>query len=170
LFGSGLQHASKGFPVSRRNWKLVKPTSAVAALRLCKEFAAERANLSVERIADRMGVSHDSLYKWLSTGRLPAILLPTFEMVCGCHFTTEWLAASAGKLVIAMPTGKTATQTEMVALNTGFSAALQLLTDFYADRADPETTVAALTAHLTKVAWHHANVLQHAAPELDFNA
>jgi hypothetical protein len=155
--------------MSRRNWKRVRPCSMVEALRLCKEFAQERHNLSIERIADRMGVTHDSLYKWLATGRMPAILIPAYELACGCNFVSEWLAASAGKLVINMPTGRSAGQTDMVELNTGFAAALQLLTDFYAGsgKAAPEETLAALTSHLQQVAWHHANVGRHAEPELE---
>ena len=156
--------------MTRRNWKRVRPASLVEALRLCKEFAQERKNLSIERIADRMGATHDSLYKWLATGRLPAILIPSFEQTCGCHFASEWLAASAGMLMIAMPTGRTAKQTDMVELNSCFAAALQLLTDFYATpaKADASETLAALTHHLSQVAWHHANVGLHANPELEF--
>lgn len=158
--------------MTRRNWKRVHPNSLVDALRLCKEFAQEKSNLSIERIADRMGVSHDSLYKWLATGRLPAILIPTFEHACGCHFASCWLAASAGKLAIDMPTGRTATQTDMVELNSSFGAALQLLSDFHAapGKADAAATLAALTSHLQQVAYHHANVAQHTTPELDFAA
>lgn len=156
--------------MSRRNWKRLRPNSLVEALRLCKEFAQERHNLSIERIADRMGATHDSLYKWLATGRLPAILIPAYELACGCNFASEWLAASAGKLVINMPTGRSVGQTDMVELNTGFAAALQLLTDFYASpaQADPAQTLAAMTSHLQQVAWHHANVGRAANPELEF--
>ncbi len=156
--------------MTRRNWKRVRPISAVDALRLCKEYAQETKNLSVERIADRMGVTHDSLYKWLATGRLPFILIPAYELACGCHFASEWAAASAGKLVINMPSGRAVTQGDLVELNSCFGAALQLLADFYnaPARADASQTLAALTTHLSQVAWHHANVGQFANPELEF--
>lgn len=155
---------------TRRNWKRIHPNSTVDALRLCKEYALETKNLSIERIADRMGASHDSLYKWLATGRMPLISLMSFELACGCHFASEFLAASAGKLVVSIPTGRASSTASMVELNTGFAEALQLLTDFYAAPAhtDPAETVAALTRHLQQVAFHQANVLQHATPELDF--
>lgn len=156
--------------MSRRNWKRVRPNSLTEALRLCKEFAQERANLSIERIADRMGASHDSLYKWLATGRLPAILIPAYEHACGCHFVSEWLAASAGRMVVEVPNGRKVAQTELVELNSGFAQALQLLTDFYASggQQDADATAAALTQHLQQVAWHRANVAQHSTPELEF--
>jgi len=155
--------------MSRRDWKRARPNSLVHALRLCKEFALERHHMSVERIADRMGQSHDSLYKWLATGRMPAILVPAYEHACGCNYVSCWLASSAGRMVIDMPTGRAAGQVDMVELNTGFAAALQLLTDFYAKPGgDPANTLAALQAHLSQVAWHQANVSRYSTPELEF--
>lgn len=156
--------------MTRRNWKRVSPTSLIEALRLCKEYAAERSNLSIERIADRMGVTHDSLYKWLATGRLPAITLPAYELACGCSFASTWLATSAGKLVIDMPTGRTATPSDLMQLNTGWAAALELLTAFHANphKANADDTLAALKEHLTQVAHQHANIAKASAPEFDF--
>lgn len=156
--------------MTTRNWKRVRASSATDALRLCKEFAQEKKNLSIERIADRMGVSHDSLYKWLAKGNLPYILVPAFELACGCHFASDWAAASAGKLAIDMPTGRTATQTDMVELNSCFGAALQLLSDYYSApaKADAVATLAALHNHLSQVAWHQHNVATYTNPELEF--
>lgn len=59
--------------------KRQRANSLLHALRLCKEWAQAKRHLSVERIADRMGTTHDSLYKWLATGRMPAILIPAYE-------------------------------------------------------------------------------------------
>lgn len=156
--------------MTRRNWKLARPNSAIDALRLCKEYAQEKKNLSIERIADRMGVTHDSLYKWLSTGRLPYMLLQAYELACGCHFASEWAAASAGKVVISIPTGTKVTQGDLVELNTGFAAALQMLGDYYnaPHKADAAETMAALESHLQQAGWHHRNVGQFANPELEF--
>lgn len=156
--------------MTRRNWKLARPASLTEALRLCIEYAKDRHNLSVERVADRMGASHDSLYKWVASGRLPANLLLAFESACGCHFASIWQAMAAGKLVIDMPTGSKAGHTDMVALNSGFASALQLLTDFYAAPCQASTgaVLAALTAHLQQVSWHHANVEHSSTPEFDF--
>ena len=156
--------------MTRRVWKNVRPNSLVHALRLCKEFAQDRHNLSVERIADRMGVSHDSLYKWLATGRLPAILIPAYEHACGASFASVWLATSANKLVIDMPTGRKADGTELLDMNSSCAAALQLLTAFYAapHATCPEATLLALRQHMEQVAFHHNNVAQYATPELEF--
>lgn len=155
--------------MSRINWKRVRPTSLVEALRLCKAYALERKNLSVERIADLMGVSRDNLYKWLGTGRMPANLIPAYEHTCGAHFVSDWLAASAGRMAIPVPTGRRVEAADMVELNSGFAQALQLLTDFYAaaGKADPAATLDALQAHLQQVAFHQHNVATYATPELD---
>ncbi len=156
--------------MTRRNWKQARPSSAIDSLRLCKEYAQDKKNLSVERIADRMGVTHDSLYKWLATGRMPAILIPAFEHVCGCNFVSVWFVTSAGKLVIDMPTGRVGTPEALMAVNTSCAAALQLLTAFYAmpQGADTEETLAALRTHMEQVAFHHHNVASYATPELEF--
>ncbi|WP_250961260.1 hypothetical protein [Serpentinimonas maccroryi] len=154
----------------RRNWKRVRANSLVQALRLCKDYALERRNLSVERIADRMGVTHDSLYKWLASARLPVCLVPTYEHTCGCHFVSDWLAACAGRMAIEVPTGKSAGHADMVEMNSGFAQALQLLTDFYANpaAADAQATATALRLHLERVAYHQHNVAHCLEPELEF--
>ena len=153
-----------------RNWKRLRPNSLVHALRLCKDYALERHQLSVARIADRMGTSEDSLYKWLGTGRMPANLIPSFELACGCphHYASIWFATSAGKLVIDLPKGHKVQESDLVKLNSGFAEALQLLQDFAAGTCDAQQTLQALQLHLEQAAWHHANVSAHATPELEF--
>ncbi|MGJ7605461.1 hypothetical protein ACSFA7_14075 [Variovorax sp. LT1R20] len=158
-------------PTGRRNWKRVRATSLRHALELCKDHAREKLNRSVEGIASEMGVAdHWTVYKWLQTGRIPAILIRPFETACGIDFVTRWLAASSGRMLVDIPSGRALKDTDLVELHTGFSQALKFITDFYAGNADPEATVAALTTHLENVAWHRANVTQHSSPELDFDS
>lgn len=157
-------------PAGRRNWKRLRATSLRHALELCKDHAREKLNRSVEGIASEMGIAdHWTVYKWLQTGRIPAILIRPFETACGIDFVTRWLAASSGRMLVDIPSGRALKETDLVGLHSGISHALKLLTDFYAGNADPEATVAALTAHLENVAWHRANVTQHSTPELDFD-
>lgn len=147
-----------------------RPTSAAHGTRLCLQYANVKLNRSVERVADMSGVTHDSLYKWQASGRMPLIVIPAFEHACGCNYVSEWLAASSGKVAISIPTGRAVKQGDLVELNTGFGAALQLLADLYntPQKADVSGTLDALTRHLQQVAWHHANVGQFATPELEF--
>lgn len=156
--------------MSRRNWKHARASSLLEALRMCKEFALDRHNLSVDHIATRMGATVDSLYKWLGTGKMPANLVPVYEHACGCRFVSLWFAANTGKLVIDRPTGRAVTPTDMVEFNSGFAQALQLLSDFHANptQADATATLEALSRHLEQVAFHHRSVATYATPELEF--
>lgn len=157
--------------MTRRVWNRWQPASLREALQGCKDFALERHNLSVERIAERMGLSdHWALYKWIANGRMPLVLVPAFEHACGIALVARWMAATSGKLLVDMPRGQQASAAELVQLNSGFAAALQLLTDFYqgTPQADAGATLAALRAHLEQVAAHHQNVAVYATPELEF--
>lgn len=172
LFGRG---PLVTLPKRPADWKRVQPTSLRHAIELCKNHALTVHNRSVERIAELMGLpDHWALYKWLQNGRMPACLIRPYEQACGAHYITRWVAASAGLLTVDMPTGRTATASDMVALNTGFAQALQLLTNLYqggqngGPKADAAATLEALRSHLEQVAYHHHNVAQHATPQLEF--
>ena len=155
----------------RRNWKRIQPTSLRHALELCKDHARERLNRSVERIAEEMGIAdHWTLYKWIQTGRIPASMIPPYETACGIDLVTRWFAVRSGRLLIDVPVGRQLTATDMADLHRDFAKALALLADFYEGKAEAEPTKAALSTHLEQVAWHRANVAQHAEPELDFTS
>ena len=95
--------------MSRRNWKRWQPATLRDALKGCKDFALERHNLSVERIAERMGLEdHWSLYKWIANGRMPLVLAPAFEHACGINLVARWMAATDGKLLVDIPKGQQA--------------------------------------------------------------
>lgn len=153
--------------MSRRNWKRVRPNSLRQAMQLCLDYARERHNRSVERVADLMGLaSHWTLYKWMENGRLPAVLIRPFEHACGVTFVTDYVALSAHKLPVDMPAGKPAQDTDVLALQTQFNEAVNLLARFYKGDADAGETIAALTAAMADIANHRANVAQSLEPEL----
>lgn len=157
--------------MAARNWKRFRANNLRDAMRACKDYALEKRQLSVPRIGELMGdVSEDSLYGWLSKSSMPLRLVPTFELVCGAHFVSEWLAASAGRMVIAMPKGKKANQAELLQITTDCSAAMEKLAAFYADpsKVDTAELMEMLQRHLEQVAFQHQNVGQYIAPELEF--
>ena len=155
--------------MAKRNWKKHRSTSLTSAIRDCKDFALDVHGRSVAHLADLSGQTEDSIYKWMSSGRLPAIVIKPFELACGCSFITDFLAASGDRLVIDMPKGRTVGQSDLVELNTTFAQAFKLLNDFYNGKADQEETQAAIKLHLEQFAWHHHNVATHANPELEFD-
>lgn len=152
-------------------WNKRQPSSLRDAMEMCKDFAREVHNMSIERIADRMGVMDKwSLYKWFQNGRMPVSLIQPFEFACGINYVTRWLASSDNKLLVDVPKGKLHGKDDMVQLNTSFAAALDLLNTFYegGGTADPQATLAALKNHLTQASYHHANVQACIQPELEF--
>lgn len=155
------------FPARRRDWKRVRPTNIRESFRLCKEFARERKNLSVARIAELMGISEDLLYKWLSNGKMPANLIPTYEHICGCHFATEYLAGGAARLVIEIPTGRNADPMEMGQLQLQLTETVALLMRYYKGEANQQQTLDSITNALIGLATHRENVARGEQVELD---
>lgn len=155
------------FPTKRRDWKRVRPTSLREAFRLCIEYARDRKNLSVDRIADLMGISVDLLYKYLADGSMKAREIRVFEGLCGVSFVTGHLAASDSRIVIEIPTGRVADALEINDLQAVIADAMGLLIRFYGGDADQAATEAGLTEILVGVAWHRENVHKAAQPELE---
>lgn len=154
--------------MARRNWKKVQPTSLRNALELCKEYAREKHNLSVERIAERMGeADHWNLYKWMQNGRMPAVLIPAYESACGADFVTRWLASRDGKLLIELPTGRKVTEKDVNQLQTVLHTAVGALIAFYESDKEVEETLLDINAALESLAWHRGNVKQHENPQLE---
>lgn len=154
--------------MTRRSWKNAQPSSIRQAMEWSLEFAKERHNLSVERIAERMGqANHWALYKWLTEGRMPAVLIPAFEHACGISLVSRWLASTSGKLLIDIPSGRTCTAQDVHELQGVLNATTGALIAFYQGQLDADAAQAALQAGLTSLAWHRSNVQQHANPQLD---
>jgi len=154
--------------MTRRSWKNAQPSSIRQAMEWSLEFAKERHNLSVERIAERMGqANHWALYKWLTEGRMPAVLIPAFEHACGISLVSRWLASTSGKLLIDIPSGRTCTAQDVNELQGVLNATTGALIAFYQGQLDADAAQAALQAGLTSLAWHRSNVQQHANPQLD---
>ncbi len=156
--------------MTRRNWKRIRPHSLRYALELCKEHARERRNLSVERIAELMGLAdHWTLYKWFQSGRIPANLIRPFEQACGIDFVTQWLAGSSGKLLIDMPSGKAVDATEVQQLQEAQTEATAQILKFANGQTSAEEAIAAIVAAMEGLAWHKGNIEKHAQPELELN-
>ncbi len=154
-------------PKPRRQWKKMHPRNIQHAMELCLLHAREKKNLSVERVADRMGIaSHWTLYKWMESGKMPAVSIRSFEHACGIDFVTRYIAASDHKLLIPIPSGKRSNGEDINMLQSDFTAAMTLLYRFYNEDKGAEETMAALGQVLSGVAWQQENVRKHTEPEL----
>lgn len=156
--------------MSRKNWKRIQPTSLRHALELCKEFARERHNLSIEQIAERMGLAdHWVLYKWIATANMPSRRIRSYENVCGISFASRWLSASAGFLVFDMPVGRLANSDDFTELQSKLNTSVGHLLEFHRGTKNAEETLSSIRSAMEGLAWHHENVCRHKQPEFDLN-
>lgn len=136
-------------------------------MELCLKYALEHHNRGVERVADLMGMpSHWTLYKWIEEGGIPARMIRPFEHACGATYLTGYIASSAHKLLVDLPTGRHAEPGDIQKVQEACTAAVGALIAFYSGRADATDTHAALTVALESLAAERCEVERYAAPEL----
>jgi len=154
-----------------RNWNRVTPTSVSHAMELCIEYAKERdPKFSIDRLAEALGQNNKSVvYKWLSNGRLPGILIPIWELFCGIDLITRYFNQSRGKMTITIPSGRKASAREINELQISLNDAVGLLIKHYGGNADTDETIAALINGMESLAWHKANIEKVDQPEFDFS-
>lgn len=150
-----------------RFWKLRISPSLQEAMGECTAYALEAHNRSIEQISDLMGLdSHWTLRKYISEVRLPARLIRNFEHACGIDLVTRYLASSANRVCIQIPTGRTPGAHDITDLQRALNDAAGHLIDFYAGEKSAEDAIASVMAGMSELAWHRANVKKHEQPEL----
>lgn len=153
-----------------RNWKVWRPGDLQSAVEGCVLFAQHHdPRASVERIADLVGEGKWTVYKWMQQGSIPARKIAGFEHACGVHYVTEYLASSARKLVIDLPTGRLPASSDIHALQQTCTDAVGALLRFAEGRSDADETTDYLTAAIARLAHERAQVERHAQPELSLS-
>lgn len=155
-----------GVPMKRRNWKNLRPKSVQEAMRYCLDYALYRHNFSVERVADLIGTTEWTLYKWMSKGSIPANRIRSFEHACGKTYVTEYFAYSAMKLLIDIPKGSPASDDSLIMLQSDFNDSVNLLVRFYKGHSKADETIGSLTSIMKQLAGHRENVSKAEEPEL----
>lgn len=135
---------------------------------MCKDHAKAKHNLSVERIADEMGLTAVRLYQHLENGDMPLSRVRSYQRACRCNYVTLYMAHGDECMLIKIPNGKKLSDDQMLNINATFHTALSMLTQFYQTAENPEAALAALTSHMATTAWHRANIEKHLQPEFDF--
>lgn len=152
-----------------KQWKNLQPSSLRGAMEGCKEYAKERHNLSIQRIAAKMSLAdHWVLYKWIESGRIPATHILPFEEACGINLISRWLSAAEGKLLVDIPSGRSGTANDIQELQEQLHNVTGLLMKFYDGNASAEATLESIQNAMQKLAWHRGNVQQHEQPQLEF--
>lgn len=153
--------------MTSRNWKH-PPQSLPQAMEACLRHAQEKHRRSVERIAGLMGLPNPwSIYKWVESGRLPAILIGPFELACGADYVTRYLAHAGHRLIIDIPTGRMPAAADLQTVQAASHAALGALIDFAAGRVQPNHVIDAVTEAMEQLAWHRENARKTDQPELE---
>jgi hypothetical protein len=157
--------------MTKRSWKHYRPTSLQDAIEACVEFARDKHQMSIERIADAMGLASKwTLYKYIESASIPARLIRPFETACRCSFVTAHLAASARKLLIDFPTGRKAEPADINAVQTACNGAVNALIQFAdgsRDAVSAALTLSAVTHAIETLARERAEVERFSQPELN---
>lgn len=155
--------------MKRRNWNRAQPTSLRQAIEMCKDYALDRHNLSVERIAEIMDEdSQWTVYGWLRDGSIPARKLLGYQHACRCDYVTRWMAHANGQMLITIPPGRVPSGEDVQRLQAVLNEAVGALLNFATGRADADQVGADLNLALEGLAWHRENVIKGNQPELEF--
>lgn len=154
--------------MSRRNSNPV-PTSLRAAFEADKAHALKHRRLGVERLAELLGATPATLYKWLETDSMPVRALLAWQHLTGASNVVRYLASREGAVVVQIPPGRTVTAEDIHELQTVLNAAPGALLDLKAGRIDRDKCAAALTSGMESLAWHRANVEKSQQPELELS-
>ena len=155
-----------------RHWKRIRPNSITHAMELCIEYKRAHARqFSMERLADALGQNTTSVvYKWMSTGRLPSVLIRAFENYCGIDYISQYLALSGHKLLIDIPSGRKASNKELNEFALASNETTGLLMKFYVGESTADETLAAMTSLMSSLAWHQKNIEKNDQPEFNFES
>lgn len=145
------------------------PASLQEAVEACVKHAQNKHRRTVDQIADLVGTGKWTVYKWIESGAIPARLIRPFEHACGSAYITRYLAASAGLLAVAMPTGRTPSATDINAVQAACTEAVAALIDFAGGKRHATETLAALTTAMEHLAHERGQVARHSQPELDLS-
>ena len=152
-----------------RNWKH-PPQSLQQALEACLNHARSKHRLSIERIAADMGLAnHWNLYKWVESGRLPAVLIRPLELACRCNYVTRFLAHASHHLVIDIPTGKLPALNDLQTLQIASNEAMGALINFASGKIDAAVVIDTVTEALEHFAYQRENVRHAQQPELELD-
>ncbi|HRQ63907.1 MAG TPA: hypothetical protein PKZ76_03435 [Xanthomonadaceae bacterium] len=154
--------------MSACHWKRFRPGSLQAAIEGCIDYARERRNLSIDRIADLMGVASKwTLYKWVAGASIPLHMVRAFEHATGATFVTQYLAISAHRLLIDFPTGRLPRAQDLHQVQEVCTEAVGALLQYANQKLSSDDTRAVLARAIERLASEHAHVALAVQPALE---
>lgn len=153
--------------MTSRTWKH-PPQSLQEAMEACLEHALKKHRRSLDHVAADMGLPNKwNLYKWVESGRMPAVLIRPFEAACRADCVTRFLAHAAHRLIIDIPTGKLPAASDLPAVQAATHDALGALIGFASGKVAATEVMDSVTAAMEQLAWHRENAARAAQPELE---
>lgn len=125
----------------------------LAAVDACLAHAKSDLFRSIADVASAMSTNpkHDTVYKWLQTGRLPLAEIPAFEQACGANHVSEYLAACGGYLLIKAPVAQGLPQLEFARVQCQVAKAILATSTALVDAAQAPDAVNALTVAINSL-------------------
>lgn len=155
--------------MSKRNWKREKPYSITKALALTKQHGINEKNMSVERIADRLGENGDLLYKWIANGTMPVKKVIAFEEVCGINFLTQYLANSQGFLLVKAPSGRKAEHKDLAEFQLFMTEVAALIIRSMQGSCNAQEAIDAIKVLMEDLAFYQKNVAKMGLPQAELS-
>lgn len=153
--------------MKRRNWNQLIPRSLTESLQLSKEFACATKQMSVPRIADRLGCSPDMLYKHLGAASMPAYMLIPFMEACHRIYPLQYMAHSLNYLLVPMPRGRKAEHKTLIALSQFCNAVMGQMLALESGECRAQDVTDQLTLLMENLAYHRMEAQKHDQPELE---
>ncbi|MDY0035423.1 MAG: hypothetical protein RBS05_05865 [Zoogloea oleivorans] len=152
--------------MSLRASKPVPPTLR-AAFEADKGHALRHKRLGIERLAELLGTTPATLYKWIEAESMPAKSLIGWQHLTGASNVVRYLASREGGVVIAVPAGRKAMSEDVHVLQETLNGAIGALLAYMTGDLDRDATLGKLSLGLENLAWHRENVRKSDQPELD---
>lgn len=143
------------------------PTSLKAAFDADKAHALRHRRLNVERLAELMGTTPATLYKWLETDTMPLRSLLAWQHLTGANNVVRYLASREGLVVIRIPRGRSLTDEDVLGLQEELNASVGALIGYQQGRTDRDTAMGLVGQGLEGLAWHQENLRSAEQPQLD---
>ena len=143
------------------------PTSLKAAFDADKAHALRHRRFNIERLAELMGTSPATLYKWLETDTMPLRSLLAWQHLTGACNVVRYLASREGLVVIRIPQGRRLTDEDVLGLQEELNASVGALIGDHQGRTDRDTAMGLVGQGLEGLAWHQENLRQDQQPQLD---
>ncbi|MFN4056389.1 MAG: hypothetical protein ACK4GU_16135 [Alishewanella aestuarii] len=153
--------------MSRKNWNQLVARSLTESLQLCKEFAIANKQMSVPRIADRIGTSPDMLYKHLGAASMPAYMMIPYMESTHRIYPLQYMAHSLNHLLVPMPRGRKAEHKTLIALSQFCNAVMGQMLALQSGECRAQDVTDQLTLLMENLAYHRMEAQKHDQPELE---